>query len=374
MRPARCETVLIANTCCAAPFLSLQEDYVVPKNKKRRKGEKYVDVDSGMVKVAGGKKRTRRDEADDISADVDDATDATDATVDTDAAVKGQAASLDSKEEEEVEVEVEEEEEEKDDDDNDDEESRTMFVSNLPSDVNRKQLLSLFKGAEQPIESLRIRGAASTSEDGVKLPEKFKGNDKLEKKVMSHTSTGDGRVAYVVFKNAESVSEVTCREWKLKDCLLFCASLSEDPSSRSAESVFIGNLPYGATEETLRRHVEERLSDGGRCLRIRLVRDRDSRKCTGVGYALLSSKQDVSDILKSGLGTYMKRELRVEVCGKRTKTKGGKNRRESKKGKRGRENAQDGVGRRVLGKMKRKGEVSQPAPICSCEILARLTL
>ena len=68
-----------------------------------------------------------------------------------------------------------------------------MFVSNLAPDVTRKKLLKLFKDPGHPVESVRIRGAPSVSEEGVKLPENQKGNSSMERRVLSNLGSTEGK-------------------------------------------------------------------------------------------------------------------------------------------------------------------------------------
>ena len=234
--------------------------------------------------------------------------------------------------------------------------ARTMFVSNLPPNCTRRDLLRKFKASSHPVESARIRGAPSVSDRGVKLPEGQKGNSKMERKVLANSKDwegNEGRVGYVVFESVEGLQEAKGKEWRMGERLLYVVGVEEDVTDSAEHSVFVGNIPFGVDEETLRRHAEDRA--GGKCLRARIVRDKESRVSKGCGYLLFESKVVVGGVLKNGLGSLKKKELRVEVCGKRTKGKGKK--KERKQDVRGRENAREGAGRRVLGKMKRKGRV-----------------
>ncbi|GMI43681.1 hypothetical protein TrCOL_g6400 [Triparma columacea] len=322
-----------------------KDDYADIKSEKKRKvgqkakGERYVDPESGAVKVKGGKKRARM------------------------AAKQSSQPSDNKDEEDDKEVESEEAKTAADDDagpssSNDDEESRTVFVSNLDPSCTRKSLLKLFKSPDHPVSSCRIRGAPSVSEgNGVQLPESEKGNSSLERKVMAISQTGgeEGRVAYVVFETIEGMSKAVEKEWKLMDRLLYAVPVTRDATTDAELSVFVGNVPFKCTEEELRRHVEGRMGEGVKCRRARIVRDKDSRISKGCGYLLMETKKDVGDVLKAGLGKLGGKELRVEVCGKRTKKKKGET--GGKKQGKGRENAKEGAGRRVLGKMKTKGRV-----------------
>ncbi|GMH60891.1 hypothetical protein TrRE_jg9263 [Triparma retinervis] len=193
-----------------------------------------------------------------------------------------------------------------------------MFVSNLAPSCTRKSLLKLFKSPSHPVKSARIRGAPSVSEsNGVQLPESSKGDASLERKVMAISRTGgeEGKVGYVVFETAEGMEIARSKEWRLLDRLLYTVGVQRDAAEDAERSVFVGNIPFKCSEETLRRHVEGRMGPGGRCLRARIVRDKDSRISKGCGYVLMESRKDAGDVLKAGLGKMGGKELRVEDRG-----------------------------------------------------------
>ena len=103
------------------------------------------------------------------------------------------------------------------------------------------------------------------------------------------------------------------------------------PTIDSTRSVFVGNLPYRTEENTLRRHFidgcgmkEDDIEN------VRVVRDSETMQCKGFGYILFKEKNFIPDALKLNESEYMKRSIRVNICGKRVKGKRGK---ESKKKK-----------------------------------------
>lgn len=202
---------------------------------------------------------------------------------------------------------------------------RTIFVGNLPLATTRKSLASLFKRCGK-VESSRLRSVATT---GVKLPPGKEGDQNLVKRVCANTnrldkdakSTSQG---YVVFKDSESVAEAL----KLNNTVVDGLRLRVDhatPTRDASQSVFVGNLPYTADETTLQQHfckgcgLEDQDVEG-----VRIVRDKDTMQCKGFGYVLLREKNMVAVALqKMHESKYMKRELRVTVCGKRFKGKRG---------------------------------------------------
>ena len=174
---------------------------------------------------------------------------------------------------------------------------RTIFVGNLPPDITRGALASLFASTFDcgKVESARLRSIPVT---GVKLPPQYAGNDKLMRKVCINTGRvgyiatdapsigGGGGIiiartcaqGYVVFEKMESVQLAlnknnTIHENRTMRVDRVVVPDYDDANSTTSvdggssttttttikhdiakNSVFVGNLPYGADEETLRRH------------------------------------------------------------------------------------------------------------------------
>ena len=252
---------------------------------------------------------------------------------------------------------------------------RTIFVGNLPPDITRKALASLFASAFDcgTVESARLRSVPVT---GVKLPPQYAGDRKLMRKVCVNTgrvvgrdsamatdtpSIGGGIIiaqtcaqGYVVFEKSESVrlaldknntmyENRTIRVDRVVDVpdhhADSSATTSVDGGSSSSttttikhdiakNSVFVGNLPYGADEETLRQHFTSVLlgdgsdsnneEDGPTSIvaGVRIIRDGETRQCKGFGYIALRDGTYIADALRAHGTVYMKRELRVMICGR----------------------------------------------------------
>eukprot|EP00985_Skeletonema_marinoi_P014620 scaffold7427_cov157-Skeletonema_marinoi.AAC.8 len=211
------------------------------------------------------------------------------------------------------------------------EEKRTIFVGNLPADITRRALAGIFKPCGE-VASSRLRSVAVA---GVKLPPEQAGNQKLMRQVCANTgkllADAPKKCAqgYVVFKSVESVE----KSLKLNNTTYQSHTLRVDNASPTIEpghSVFVGNLPYGADEETLREHFEDKLregdfneADGEAISGVRIIRDNETQKCKGFGYVILRDATLVPLALQLHETKYMKRELRVMVCGKRFKGKRG---------------------------------------------------
>lgn len=210
----------------------------------------------------------------------------------------------------------------------DEAEARTIFVGNLPLEgTNRKSLAALFKDCGA-ISSTRIRAVPVK---GIKLPPQRAGDQKLMKKVCVNTKLVDYENAakdtvqgYVVFKDEDSVAKAL----ELNNTLVVGGRRIRvdraSPSVEPSRSVFCGNLPYGADEMTLQDHFIKGCDfEVGDVEGVRIIRDKDTFQCKGFGYVLLKDKSLVPTALKMHETTYMKKALRVLVCGKRFKNKKG---------------------------------------------------
>ena len=147
---------------------------------------------------------------------------------------------------------------------------------------------------------------------------------------------------YVVFESLSSIPAAL----QLNNTTYESHSIRVDhanPTIEPSRSVFVGNLPYSADEETLQTHFMNHLSaedynesEGCAVQGVRIVRDKETQKCKGFGYVMLRDATLVP--LALGLHnqtTYMKKELRVMVCGKRFKgTRGRDGDKSSRKGRR----------------------------------------
>jgi nucleolar protein 12 len=247
---------------------------------------------------------------------------------------------------------------------------RTVFVGNLPLWYTRRDLHKLFSDCGS-IHSTRIRSVPVT---GVKLPPALAGQQDVVKKVCSNTqrldvSTKQCVSGYVVFVSVESVAAAleknntavpsmnhkaatahpvvaknnpTVRHIRV-DRVVGAALPQANATTAStmtiasrhdaSRSVFVGNLPYTADEETLaahfatvlNRHAKDTIPTEQIIEGVRIVRDKDTQLCKGFGYVLFSDTSFVASALQTCHGTkyLQKNELRVLVCGKRTKNQQG---------------------------------------------------
>lgn len=204
-------------------------------------------------------------------------------------------------------------------------EEKTVFVGNLPLTITRKSLAALFRDCG-PVASCRIRSVPVT---GIKLPKDHAGNQGMMKKVCVNTNQIDKTLTdtvqgYVVFKNLDDVAKALEMNNKLELDGMKVRVDRATPTVDPSRSVFVGNLPYGAKESTLQEHFESGcVMEPGDVVGVRIVRDKDTFQCKGFGYVLFREKNHVPTALKLHESTYMKKKIRVMVCGKRFKGRKG---------------------------------------------------
>eukprot|EP00980_Cylindrotheca_fusiformis_P024198 scaffold11634_cov109-Cylindrotheca_fusiformis.AAC.1 len=237
-------------------------------------------------------------------------------------------------------------------------EDRTIFVGNLPlTTTTRKSLASLFKDCG-PVASTRIR---CLPVKGVKLPPERAGDQNLMKKVCANTNQVDEDMkstvsGYVVFKNIESVEKALQKNnSKVGGCCIRVDKAS--PTVDPERSVFCGNLPYGTEESSLQNHfVKGCALDVDDVVGVRIIRDKETHQCKGFGYVLFREKHMIPTALKLHNSTYMKKQIRVLVCGKRFKGKKGEANEPKYKPKDGEERVTVGAFRRLLSKQQKEAE------------------
>lgn len=240
-----------------------------------------------------------------------------------------------------------------------DKEERTIFVGNLPLTTTRKTLASLFKDCGT-IASCRIRSVPVT---GIKLPQDQAGNQRMMRKVCVNTNQIDSTLTdsvqgYVVFKNVNDVEKALELNNKLDlDGMKIRVDRSK-PTVDPSRSVFVGNLPYGSKESTLQEHFEKGcLFEPGDITGVRIIRDSETFQCKGFGYILFREKNAVPTALKLHDSTYMKKKIRVMVCGKRFKGRRGEASQPKQKVKQA-EKMSVGAFRRIIAKQQKDALVT----------------
>lgn len=233
--------------------------------------------------------------------------------------------------------------------------------------MTRKKLTIMFSRAGK-VESTRIR---SVGVKGVKLPPQSAGNQTLMRKICVNKGLIDDSVkktvqGYVVFEDASSIIAALSLNNTLipeSDGLRMRVDTAT-PTIDAARSVFVGNLPYAAEESLLHEHFVSKLNSGEDSVEgVRIVRDPEAMQCKGFGYVLLKNKALVAEALRLHESTFMKREIRVQVCGKRYKGSKGQEASDIDikifEGRR----ATPGVAQRILGKLKKTSKLGSKATL-----------
>ncbi|CAB9500847.1 RNA-binding protein 34 [Seminavis robusta] len=205
-------------------------------------------------------------------------------------------------------------------------EERTVFVGNLPLSTKRKSLIKLFSQVGK-VESARLRSVAVT---GVKLPPSHAGNQNLVKKVCTNTQQLDVEAksslqGYVRFADKDCVEQAIAKfnntpladtnpqaTRAVRRIRVDTATPTEDPK----RSVFVGNLPYQADEASLHEFfVQQCLLQMNDIVGVRIIRDKNTFQCKGIGYVLFQDATMVATALQRMQdAVYMRRNLRVNAC------------------------------------------------------------
>jgi nucleolar protein 12 len=207
-----------------------------------------------------------------------------------------------------------------------DKNDRTIFLGNVPTSETVKSITKMCSEFGE-VESVRLRSVpvAGTAVDD-------SGNQSLVKKVCSNKrdfgSQKGSLNAYVVFQQRSAVQKALSANNRLiggesgegKGRHLR-VDLMKPTLFDPKRTVFVGGVPHYADEEEVRAHFAAALPNGQNDIEnIRLVRDAETLIGKGFGYLLLSDSDAVMQALTLHKAPYRKRwELRVTVCGKRTK-------------------------------------------------------
>ena len=222
----------------------------------------------------------------------------------------------------------------------DDAAARTIFVGNLPREATKKQLARLFRpyGAVQSSRkrSVAVAGCAVDTN----------GDDKLVQSVCARKGLlSDAKRttnAYIVFEDVEGATNALKANgavWKIPASIedgvetpeeTFHLRVDKASGDRGAQdhlrTAFVGNCPFDSSEEGLRELFAAHLQESGghaAVENVRVVRDKEHR-CVGVAYVLLRDREVLSSALDLDGAAYGEsmdpRPLRVQPCGKRTKS------------------------------------------------------
>lgn len=176
---------------------------------------------------------------------------------------------------------------------------RTLFIGNLPVGLKRKQLRKLFQDYGK-IASLRFRSVAISD---------LKLGRKICLKTNKINENALNKNAYIVFEHEECLDKALSKNGSMVNDR--CIRVDKVVKSRqqvkddSKNSIFIGNIPFAATEE----EVRAALVQCGEIEYVRLLRDAKTNIGKGFGY--------VKFVDSSGVMFAMKIKDNVEVNGRK---------------------------------------------------------
>eukprot|EP01117_Protostelium_nocturnum_P002621 TRINITY_DN1339_c4_g1_i1.p2 TRINITY_DN1339_c4_g1~~TRINITY_DN1339_c4_g1_i1.p2 ORF type:complete len:483 (-),score=272.88 TRINITY_DN1339_c4_g1_i1:1689-3137(-) len=199
------------------------------------------------------------------------------------------------------------------------EDERTIFVGNVPHTIGKKAsnplklvktaLTKLFSKCGE-VESVRFRSGGYAD-----AQLKKKDNAKIQEFHDARTTLN----AYVVFKSPESVAA----SLKMNGEDFHGFNLRVDTTLRrnynSNFAVFVGNIPYNATENQLREHF----LPSGAVKSVRIVRDKIHTIGQGFGFVEFENEESVDMALELNDLKLNGRPLRVTRCHRKPKVKEG---------------------------------------------------
>ena len=182
---------------------------------------------------------------------------------------------------------------------------RTIFIGNLPIGYKRKKLRKMFDEFGK-IESLRFRSVAISD---LKLGRKvcLKSN-----KINENATSKNG---YIVFVNEECVENSLSKngtlinEHHIRVDKLVKSKIEVDDDCKN--SVFIGNIPFAATEEDMRTALDQ----CGDIEYVRLLREPKTNIGKGFGYVKFVDSSSVMLAMKvKDTVEISGRKLRIQRC------------------------------------------------------------
>ncbi|XP_010209581.1 PREDICTED: RNA-binding protein 34 [Tinamus guttatus] len=179
---------------------------------------------------------------------------------------------------------------------------RTLFVGNLPVNCTAQMLKSLFKEYGQ-IESIRFRSVVPAEDT---LSKKLAA---IKRKVHPNMKYIN---AYVVFKEeCDAIKALKKNGTEIASGFHIRVDLaSENSSHDNKRSIFLGNLSYDISDDSVREHF----ADCGDIVAVRIVRDRQTGMGKGFGYILFENTDAVHLALKLNNSDLMGRKVRVKRC------------------------------------------------------------
>ncbi|XP_076031186.1 uncharacterized protein LOC143019435 [Oratosquilla oratoria] len=187
-------------------------------------------------------------------------------------------------------------------------EERTIFVGNVGIKTKRKMLAQFFTKYGK-VETVRLRNVSVASPNMSKKEAVVKG--------MFHPKRTSLN-AYIRFKDKESVEKaLEANGVEFQEHHLIVNKSKKDAQKRPENTVFIGNLPWEAEEESLYKHF----SDCGAIESVRIIRDKKLGSGKGFGYVNFKSRDAQEVALQLSGKEFEGRALRVKRAVKKVKSK-----------------------------------------------------
>lgn len=186
--------------------------------------------------------------------------------------------------------------------------SRTVFVGNLPTDIDKDGVMKLFKSCG-PVESARIRSI---------VPEKETLSPKvaiIAKKIHPKVNSFN---AYVVFKTNEddsSIKKALAMNGKEINGHRIRVDRASRPKAKKEtltsrkKSVFVGNLRFDVRDDELIKHFESKV---GPVKYVRVVRDSGTGVGKGFGFVVFDERASVKKALEFDETPLRGRNMRIK--------------------------------------------------------------
>jgi len=180
------------------------------------------------------------------------------------------------------------------------ENKRTIYISNVPKDINVKDVKKIFKEYGE-IESMRLRGIVP------KDPQMSLKVAAITKKIHPKVQTV---VLYVKYKDESMARKALVMNGKKLEDNIICVDMAITEKKDPKKAVILGNLPYKTKENDLHEHFAQ----CGEIKSVRLIRDRRTGLVKGFGYINFANEDSVELALKLNNSEFLKRKIRVKKC------------------------------------------------------------
>lgn len=187
----------------------------------------------------------------------------------------------------------------------DEEEKRTVFVGNLPNNIDKKEVMKAFRDCGD-IECVRIRNQ-------VLEEEKEKKRGRAVRVLRGEVKKGEqySASAFVLFKKQNAtVAALAKSGLVISERHVFVTRVDEEAKSFPPQtSIFLGNLSYDTNEEQVWQFfVDQGVPD---VRRVRLVRDKETGEGKGFGYVEFSKPESANKAIVTRGNILNGRDVRI---------------------------------------------------------------